>query len=212
MKPTWSTGKAVLVASALGAVLAGGTACVGARAGRLPGRWAGSGYDPAVEIDVALAAKARSTLQDEPDFREWDEDPLPDREAPREGDRPGAGSIFLGELVAIFPGLFVPGLGHYYAGDYRTSEQLRRVGGLGIALTLVGGGVVTGGYFLDQEDISDGYAYGAYAAGGTVGTIGLGYFLTGWIYDIVDTPRAVRTGGRPPPRSNFVESLDIFSR
>jgi hypothetical protein len=185
------------------------------------------------EIDAALAAKARAAFQDDarrdgsrdgsrdgrpggqdaPDFPEFDEDARIDWQSIDREDKAGFGEVFLGELIAIFPGAIVPGLGHYYAGDYRTSSQLRRVGGLGIVLTAVGGGLATGGYFLDQEeDVPNGYAYGLYGTGGTIGVLGLAYYFTGWIYDIVDTPRAVRSGGKPPPRSDFVESLDIFSR
>jgi len=177
-----------------------------------------SRIDSRQDFDIVLAAQTRFLLQEQPAFPDVDgnrpdakSDDLP--EYVEREDGPAFGEVFLGELIAIFPGAIVPGLGHYYAGDYRTSAQLRRVGGLGIALTAVGGGLAAGGHFLDEdEDVPDGYAYGLYGAGGTVGVIGLAYYLTGWIYDIIDTPRAIRSGGKPPPRSKFVEGLDLFSR
>jgi len=181
----------------------------------------GGGGDEVYEvIDVAVAAKARWAfregvrrgLQDDPDFPEVDGEGIDWHKVDRESEA-DFGDVLLAELIAIVPGAIVPGLGHYYAGDYRTSAQLRRVGGLGIALTAVGGGLIVGGHFLDEEeDVPDGYAYGLYGSGGTVGVLGLAYYLTGWIYDIVDTPRAVLSGGKPPPRNDFVDSLDFFGR
>jgi len=120
-----------------------------------------------------------------------------------------SGSVFVGELLAIFPGLFWPGLGHHYAGDYDTSRKLLRVGEMGVALTALGVAAGFGGYSLDRND-QEGFAYGLYATGGVLGVIGVTYWMSAWFYDMVDTPRAVRTGGRPPPRSEFVETLDIF--
>ena len=149
---------------------------------------------------------------DGPDFDEFDGKPEHwEQPESSRANRGGLGEVILGEVIAIFPGAIVPGLGHYYAGDYRTSSQLRRVGGLGLALSAIGGGLITGGVYLDdEEDVPNGYAYGLYGTGGTIGGIGLIYYLTAWWYDIIDTPRAVRTGGRPPPRSEFVESLDFL--
>ncbi|HVR75846.1 MAG TPA: hypothetical protein VMT52_16055 [Planctomycetota bacterium] len=119
------------------------------------------------------------------------------------------GSVIVGELLAIFPGMFVHGLGHYYAGDYKTAARLFRIGEFGYLLTLVGGGAGVGAYYLERED-QKGYAYSLYATGGTLAAVGLSYFFTAWIYDMIDTPRAVRSGGQPPPRSEFVEAMDIF--
>jgi hypothetical protein len=122
---------------------------------------------------------------------------------------PGIGSVILGEMLAIFPGLLVHGLGHYYAGDYRTATRLRHVGEFGYIMTAIGGGLGVGGYFLEREDLT-GTAYGLYATGAVVGAAGLFYIMTAWFYDMIDTPRAVRSRGRPPVSSGFVESLDIF--
>ena len=118
-------------------------------------------------------------------------------------------SVILGSLLSFFPGLLVPGVGHYYAGDAKTGRRLLRVGEIGWVLTAVGGGLVVGGVAASDNDL-DGVAVGLYVAGGTAGGIGLTYLLSAWFYDMWDTPRAVRSGGRPPPRTPFVDSLDIF--
>lgn len=127
------------------------------------------------------------------------------------------GEVIAGELLAFFPGLLVHGLGHYYAGDEETFRRLSSLGQLGYLLTVVGGGLGVGGYYLDQVDtellgqnLTQPTAYSLYAAGGVAGGIGLTYFFTAWIYDMIDTPRAVETGGRPPPRSKFIEALEII--
>lgn len=123
------------------------------------------------------------------------------------------GAIVLGEAIAIFPGLLVPGLGHFYAGDGETGRKLLRIGQTGYLFAGIGAGLCAGGYFLDEADEEDrwnGFAYGLYAAGGLSGVIGVGFLLSAWVFDIVDTPRAVSSGGEPPPRTPFVESMDIF--
>ena len=125
-------------------------------------------------------------------------------------DLPGVGSAIVGELLAIFPGVLIPGTGHYFAGDRRTGARLLRIGEFGWLLTAAGGGMVLGGYALDQNDL-EGTAYGLYGTGGLLGLVGVTYVLTAWFYDMVDTPRAVLSGGKPPPRSRFVESLDFFN-
>lgn len=132
----------------------------------------------------------------------------PDEEKP-EKETPSSGSVIVGELLAIFPGMFIHGLGHYYAGDYQTATRLRHIGEFGYMMTAVGAGTAVGGYFLDKNDQLS-FAYTLYGTGGVVGTVGLAYFFTAWVYDMIDTPRAVESGGRPPPRSSLVESMDIF--
>ncbi len=168
------------------------------------------GPDPSVEIDAGLVARARARLQADlsvPDFDLPPEDEWDETDRRRRGN---IGEAILGEVIAIVPGLILPGLGHMYAGDRRTGSQLMRVGGTGIVLTALGGGVALGGYAIDQDDdLPSGLAYGLYGTGGLVGVIGLAYYLTAYIYDVADTPRAVLTG-RPPRRSPFVESLDMF--
>lgn len=130
-----------------------------------------------------------------------------------EEDAPSTGSVILGELIAIFPGFFVHGLGHHYAGDYKTARRLSHIGQLGYLLTAVGGGLVVGGYYIDKGDDKNNYqgiVYSMYGAGGTIGVIGIGYFLVAWFYDMIDTPRAVESGGEPPRRTPMLDSMDLF--
>jgi len=122
------------------------------------------------------------------------------------------GDVIVGELIAIFPGFFVHGLGHYYAKDYQTSRQLRSIGEIGWLFSAIGGGLIVGGYYLDENDDDkwQGTVYSLYGSGSFFGLVGVGYLMVAWFYDMIDTPRAVETGGEPPPRSRFVESLDFF--
>ena len=55
-----------------------------------------------------------------------------------------------------------------------------------------------------------GYTYTLYGSGALFGVIGVGYLLTGWVYDLVDTPRALESGGKPPPKTPFVKNLNFF--
>jgi len=153
-------------------------------------------------IDIRAVQGARRGLEDRETFP-----PLKDEDAYIE--RPASRSVFLAELLAIFPGFFVHGLGHYYAGDYRTSRKLGHIGQFGWLLTALGGGMVLGGYYLDKDD-QENFAYSLYGAGGVTGVVGVSYLLTAWIYDIADTPRAVKSGGLPPPRTPLLDSMDIF--
>lgn len=120
--------------------------------------------------------------------------------------RGSALDVVIAELIAIGPGFVVQGLGHRYAGDYRTSDQLMRVGAVGVGVAAVGIGLVAGGNEITEDWV--GNAVGG--AGIGISAIGVGYHLAAWLYDIYDTPRAVRSGGRPPPGSPFVESLDFL--
>ena len=140
----------------------------------------------------------------------FDEDPEVVIVDDEDEDLPGVGSAIVGELLAIFPGVLVPGTGHYFAGDRKTGARLLRIGEFGWLLTAAGGGMVLGGYALDRNDL-EGTAYGLYGTGGLLGLVGVTYVLTAWFYDMIDTPRAVLSGGKPPPRSRFVESLDFFN-
>ncbi len=165
-------------------------------------------------IDASAVERARHGLSqsDERDryyaLDEWDDDDTKE-------ELPERGSVFVGELLAIFPGMFVHGLGHLYAGDKQTFRRLSRMGQFGYLLLGVGGGTIAGAYLIDDkevlgDDFSQPVAYGLYATGGAAAGGGLVYFLSAWIYDIVDTPRAVRSRGRPPARTPFVDSLDVF--
>ena len=161
-----------------------------------------SPFDP---IDLTLARQARSALRQErpPQFDE-DEERGPPEEEPRRK------SVVIAELLAIFPGMLWHGLGHYYAGDTITARRIHRAGEWGYLLTALGGGMVLGGYYLDKEtDDLPGFVISLYSAGGVTGAIGSGFFLTAWFYDMIDTPRAVRSGGQPPPRGSlFAKDLE----
>jgi hypothetical protein len=144
-------------------------------------------------------------------FQRYQEgEPLEEPERVEPEPPPERGSVFVGTLLSIFPGIVWPGLGHTYAGDSRTGSQLRRVGEFGLVMTVVGGGVGVAAYYANEAD-QTGLSYGLYGTGATLALIGVTYWFTAWIYDMVDTPRAVRSGGRPPPRSRFIEGLDIFN-
>jgi hypothetical protein len=157
---------------------------------------------PSSVLDPDALGAARAGLFREPDFLP----PEDDLDRPRASP---AGSVWVGELLAIFPGLLVHGMGHYYAGDHQTAKRLRHIGEFGYVLTAVGGGMGVGAYYLDQEDLN-GFAYTLYGTGGVLVIAGITYIFTAWIYDMIDTPRAVRSGGEPPPRTPFIDSLDLF--
>ena len=124
------------------------------------------------------------------------------------GRRGSTLDVIVAELIAIGPGMFVQGLGHRYAGDHVTSRQLMRVGAIGVGVGALGAGLVAGGNEISEDWVGSAVS----GAGYGIGVIGVGYYLSAWIYDIYDTPRAVRSGGRPPPNSPFVDSLDFLGR
>jgi len=152
---------------------------------------------PFEAIDHGLARGARLALRQErpPQLEGGVEEPAGPEEEPQRK------SVFVGELLAIFPGLFWHGLGHYYAGDTHTARRIHRAGEWGYLLTAIGGGIAFGGYVLQKntDEQWDNFAISLYVTGGVTGTIGSGFFLTAWVYDMIDTPRAVRSGGQPPP-------------
>ena len=158
----------------------------------------------AVDPALALAARRAVYAQDElPRLEEFEEEP---REHARRGT---IGQAIIGELLAIFPGILIHGIGHYYAGDRETAGKLSRIGQFGYLATGLGAGLITAGVYAYDEDLR-GLAYSLYGSGGAVGAFGVGYLLVAWGYDLIDTPRAVLSGGEPPPRSKFVDSLDFF--
>jgi hypothetical protein len=74
--------------------------------------------------------------------------------------------------------------------------------------------MLIGGYFIDKETDQtwQPYAITLYAAGGLAGTVGVGFFLTAWFYDMIDTPRAVKSGGKPAPNSLFHKDAAEFDK
>jgi hypothetical protein len=165
---------------------------------------------PFTPIDRSLAAEARLALfQERPPPSEEEENLVPGagKEKPRK-------SVVVAELLAIFPGLFWHGLGHQYAGDDKTAKEIRNLGHWGYLLGAIGGGLVVGGYFLDRNSGSEWepYAITLYVTGGITGGAGAGLFLAAWFYDMIDTPRAIRTGGQPPPSGPFTRDLHDINR
>jgi hypothetical protein len=159
-------------------------------------------------IDRSLALEARLALRQErpPPMDDLEEEGgEPEKEAPRK-------SVLVAELLAIFPGFFWHGLGHQYAGDVKTAREIREAGEWGYLLTGLGAGLAAGGYFLDRTGNTwESYAISLYVAGGVTGGVGAGFFLSAWFYDMIDTPRAVESGGRRPPRGSlFRKDLEEF--
>jgi len=160
-------------------------------------------------IDGSLAREARLALLQERPPPDPEQETVEPYVAPEESKK----SVVVAELLAIFPGFFWHGLGHQYAGDKKTAKEIRGVGEWGYLLTAIGGGLLVGGYFLDQEDDEwDPYALSLYITGGITGGVGVGFFLTAWFYDMIDTPRAVRTGGRAPGRTPFHKDVEEFGK
>jgi hypothetical protein len=97
---------------------------------------------------------------------------------------PGEKSALAGELLAIFPGLFVHGLGHRYAGNSDTADELLLMEGYSLLTAAAGGGLLAVGISEDAEAVE---------IGGWVG-IGAGglLYLGSWIYDIAFTPSEVK--------------------
>ena len=167
------------------------------------------GLDHGRGLDEDSILRARAAYRDRVSLVSVQTQDDPGDKWPEERASDRAGSTFdvvVAELIASGPGLFVQGLGHRYAGDYKTAGQLMRVGGVGLGLSAVSFGLVAGG-----RDISEGWIGDAVSgAGYGIGGIGLGYYLSAWFYDIYDTPRAVRSGGRSPPDSPFDDSHDFI--
>jgi hypothetical protein len=170
---------------------------------------------PYEAIDRGLAVEARLALrQERPPASPGDDEDEEEANIRRYDEKQGGGkSVFLGELLAIFPGFFWHGLGHDYAGDHKTAKEIRGAGEWGYLLTALGGGLLVGGYFLDQQDsMWDPYALSLYITGGIAAGVGAGFWLTAWFYDMIDTPRAIDSGGRPPPSSPFGKDLEDVTK
>ena len=59
-----------------------------------------------------------------------------------DSEAPGEKSVFVGELLAIFPGFFVHGLGHRYAGNTDTADEILTMELYSLLTTGLGGGLV----------------------------------------------------------------------
>lgn len=167
------------------------------------------GLDHARGLDEASILRARAAYRDRASLVSVQTSEDSGDKWPVEGASGRSGSVFdvvVAELIAIGPGMIVQGLGHRYAGDSQTAGQLMRVGGIGVGLSGLSVGLIAGGNEMSADWIGDTIS----GAGYGIGVIGVGYYLSAWLYDIYDTPRAVRSGGRPPPGSPFVDSLDFI--
>lgn len=168
-----------------------------------------SGLDQGRNLDEASILRARAAYRDRTSLVSMQTSEDSEDRWPVEATSARPGSVLdivIAELIAIGPGMFVQGLGHRYAGDYRTAGKLMRVGGVGLGLSGLSVGLVAGGKAISADWIGDTVS----GAGYGIGVIGVGYYLSAWLYDIYDTPRAVRSGGRPPRGSPFVDSLDFI--
>jgi len=99
------------------------------------------------------------------------------------GDEPPRKSPLVGELLAFFPGFFVHGLGHRYAGNAEKADEILAME-LYSFLPIGLGGVLYGlGRSEDAEAVE------------IAGLVGMGVgavpFLGTWIYDLVFTPSEV---------------------
>jgi hypothetical protein len=92
-------------------------------------------------------------------------------------------SVFVGELIAIFPGLFVHGLGHLYAGNDDRACEIMTMELCSVLTMGLGGALVALGESEDADAVT---------ISGWIGVgIGAVPFLGTWIYDIVYTPSEI---------------------
>jgi hypothetical protein len=96
------------------------------------------------------------------------------------GAHPEEKSVFVGELIAIFPGFFVHGLGHRYAGNTEKANEILVMEAYSLLTAGLGGGLLALGHSEDAEAVEIAGWVG-------IGAGGVG-FLGTWIYDILFTP------------------------
>lgn len=96
---------------------------------------------------------------------------------------PAEKSVLTAELLAIFPGFFVHGLGHRYAGASETADDILAMELYSLLTAGLGGGLLALGKAEDAEAVE------------VAGWVGIGVggvgFLGTWLYDIVFTPSEV---------------------
>jgi hypothetical protein len=103
------------------------------------------------------------------------------------GERP-AKSVLVGELIAIFPGLFVHGLGHRYAGATERADELLTMEIYSLLVGGLGGALIAIGETQDAEAVT----IAGYVAAGVAAVP----FLGTWFYDMVYTPSEVKSFNR----------------
>jgi hypothetical protein len=105
--------------------------------------------------------------------------------APRAGEERSAArkSPVVGELLAIFPGIFVHGMGHRYAGNADKADEILVMELYSLIPIALGGALWGIGENQDAEAVR------------VAGWIGMGIgavpFLGTWVYDLVYTPSEV---------------------
>ena len=100
-----------------------------------------------------------------------------------EREEPVRKSPIVGELLAFFPGFFVHGMGHRYAGNHEKADEIFAMELYSLLPIGLGGALYGIGRSQDAEAVE---------VAGLVG-IGVGAvpFLGTWIYDLVFTPSEV---------------------
>jgi hypothetical protein len=97
-------------------------------------------------------------------------------------------SVLVAELIAIFPGLLVHGLGHRYAGDTDTANEILLMEGYSLLTAGLGGAL----YAIGESEDAD-----AVRVAGWIGMgVGGAGFLGTWLYDLVYTPSAIEEHNR----------------
>ena len=93
-------------------------------------------------------------------------------------------SVWIGELLAIFPGLLWHGIGHRYAGDNEKASEIEMIEAYSLLAGGAGAGIVIATH--DDEDWLP-----LEITGWTIGGLGGLMFVGSWLYDIIYTPSAI---------------------
>jgi hypothetical protein len=93
-------------------------------------------------------------------------------------------SVWIGELLAIFPGLLWHGIGHRYAGDKEKASEIEMIE----AYSLLAGGAGVGLVIATHDEDN---LMGLEITGWTIGGLGGLMFVGSWLYDVIFTPAAI---------------------
>lgn len=103
-------------------------------------------------------------------------------------------------VIALVPGAVVHGAGHFYAGKTKTAIGLFGAEILGAGLTGLG---LLGSLRGDTGGEGGG-------GGEVVIALGLGFFFSSWIYDIVESPSVIkRQNDQTPEKKHFPYELNM---